>query len=73
MAEMWTPAEVSAKLDSEGGVWDGYMWGVFTKRTGDPAIDRLLARLEDDLSAAESTWGELQALLPEPWEAENDG
>lgn len=62
-----TPQEFAAKLDHEGGVWDAYMYGLFDRRTGDESIDQLIARLRDDLSAAESTWGQLQELLPEPW------
>lgn len=68
--EPWTPGEIAQKIYREGGIWDAYHWGVFLKRTGNPEIDHLLSRLEDDLSAAESTWGQLQELLPEPWEVD---
>lgn len=59
MTEIWSKEDFNAKVESEGGWWDFYMWGGLDQRTGDVAVDGLLTMLQELFSKAEPIIGQL--------------
>lgn len=71
-AELWTPAELAAKVDYEGGWWDFYQWGGMTQVTGYAHINYALGMVKKAFKDAEVHIDALNELLPDPSEVDED-
>lgn len=75
MPEQTTRADIAAKIDWEGGIWDALEYGLKTDDMpdGDTELRSAWADLRSAFAVAEEAAGRVDALLPDEDEESSDG
>lgn len=71
MSERWTAAEVSAKVDHEGGIYSALYYGITHKMVPEDIAEEW-KELEAMFHDFRRKWESIQDRLPEPWEVDDD-